>query len=69
MLLEEAGSSLQQICEITIYITDPRYQEAVYLVVGGHRKGVFSVSTGILVSVLAPAGMLVEVDAIAVILD
>ncbi len=27
MLLEEAGSSLQHICKITIYIIDPRYRE------------------------------------------
>src|SRR5262245_53150372 len=41
MLLEEAGSSLQHICKITIYIIDPRYREAVYRVVGRHLKGVF----------------------------
>ncbi len=34
MLLKEAGSSLQHICKITIYIVDPRYREAVYRVVG-----------------------------------
>ena len=69
MLLEEAGSSLQHICKITIYIIDPRYREAVYRVVGDHLKGVFPVSTGIVVSALGRPEWLVEVDAIAVIPD
>ena len=67
MLLEEAGSSLDHICKITIYIVDPRYREAVYRVVGKWLKGVFPVSTGIVVSALARPEWLVEVDAIAVI--
>src|ERR1700683_3341790 len=29
MLLEEAGSKLEHICKITIYIVDPRYRETV----------------------------------------
>ena len=69
MLLKEAGSSLQHICKITIYIVNPRYREAVYRVVGQHLKGVFPVSTGIVVSALARPEWLVEVDAIAVIPD
>ncbi len=69
MLLKEAGSSLQHICKITIYIVDPRYREAVYRVVGRRLKGVFPVSTGIVVSALARPEWLVEVDAIAVIPD
>ncbi len=28
MLLEEAGSELEHICKITIYLIDPRYREA-----------------------------------------
>jgi len=67
MLLKEAGSSLDHICKITIYITDPRYREAVYRSVGKALKGVFPVSTGIVVSALARPEWLVEVDAIAVI--
>ncbi len=69
MLLEEAGSQLEHICKITIYIVDPRYREAVYRVVGKWLKGVFPVSTGIVVSALARPEWLVEVDAIAVIPD
>jgi len=67
MLLREAGSELEHICKITIYITDPRYREAVYRVVGKWLKGVYPVSTGIVVSALARPEWLVEVDAIAVI--
>jgi enamine deaminase RidA (YjgF/YER057c/UK114 family) len=69
MLLKEAGGELQDICKITIYLTDPRYREAVYLVVGRWLKGVFPVSTGIVVSALARPEWLVEIDAIAVIPD
>ena len=69
MLLEEAGSSLDHICKITIYIIDPRYREAVYRVVGRWLKGVFPVSTGIVITALARPEWLVEIDAIAVIPD
>jgi enamine deaminase RidA (YjgF/YER057c/UK114 family) len=69
MLLEEAGSSLQHVCKITIYIIDPRYREPVYRTIGKWLKGVFPVSTGIVVSALARPEWLVEVDAIAVVPD
>jgi enamine deaminase RidA (YjgF/YER057c/UK114 family) len=68
-LLEEAGSRLEHVCKITIYLTDPRYREPVYRVVGTWLKGVYPVSTGIVVSALARPEWLVEVDAIAVIPD
>jgi enamine deaminase RidA (YjgF/YER057c/UK114 family) len=67
MLLEEAGAKLEHVCKITIYIIDPRYRESVYRVVGKWLKGVFPVSTGIVVSALGRPEWLVEVDAIAVI--
>ncbi|MEM8951046.1 MAG: RidA family protein [Pseudomonadota bacterium] len=66
-LLEEAGSQLDHITKITIYLTDPRYREAVYRVIGKHLKGVFPVSTGLVVQALARPEWLVEVDVIAVI--
>lgn len=69
MLLEEAGGELEDICKITIYIIDPRYREDVYRVVGKWLKGVFPVSTGIVVSALARPEWLVEIDATAVIPD
>jgi enamine deaminase RidA (YjgF/YER057c/UK114 family) len=69
MLLKEAGAQLEHVCKITIYIVDHRYREGVYRVVGKWLKGVFPVSTGIVVSALARPEWLVEVDAIAVIPD
>jgi enamine deaminase RidA (YjgF/YER057c/UK114 family) len=66
-LLEEAGSRLEHVCKITIYLTDPRYREAVYRVVGRWLKGVHPVSTGLVVSALARPEWLVEIDVIAVI--
>lgn len=69
MLLKEAGSKLEHICKVTIYISDPRFREDVYLVVGKWLKGVFPVSTGIVVTAFARPEYLVEVDATAVIPD
>lgn len=66
-LLKEAGAELSHICKITIYLTDPRYREAVYRVVGRWLKGVYPVSTGLVVSALARPEWLVEIDAMAVI--
>ncbi len=69
MLMKEAGGNLQHICKLTIYISDPRYREDVYRVVGKWLKGVYPVSTGIVVSAFARPEYLVEVDATAVIPD
>jgi enamine deaminase RidA (YjgF/YER057c/UK114 family) len=68
-LLREAGASLEHICKITIYLTDPRFREAVYRTVGRRLRGVYPVSTGIVVAGLARPEWLVEVDVIAVIPD
>jgi urocanate hydratase len=67
MLLKEAGGSVEHICKVTIYITDPRYREQVYRVIGKHLKGVFPVSTGLVVTALARPEWLVEIDVTAVI--
>ena len=69
MLLEEAGSRLEHICKLTIYLIDPRYREPVYRVIGKWLKGVHPVSTGIVVSALARPEWVVEVEAMAVIPD
>jgi enamine deaminase RidA (YjgF/YER057c/UK114 family) len=68
-LLGEAGARLEHICKITIYLTDPRFREAVYRTIGSRLKGVYPVSTGIVVAGLARPEWLVEVDVIAVIPD
>ncbi|UOQ58988.1 RidA family protein [Leucobacter rhizosphaerae] len=67
MLLEEAGSRLEDIVKVTIYIIDPRYREDVYRVVGRWLRGVYPVSTGIVVQALARPEWLVEIDATAVL--
>jgi enamine deaminase RidA (YjgF/YER057c/UK114 family) len=67
ILLEEAGCGLQDVVKITIYITDRAYREPVYQVVGKWLKGVFPVSTGIIVQGLARPEYLMEIDIIAVV--
>src|ERR1700742_4956329 len=64
-LLEEAGSRLEEVCKVVIYLTDIRYREAVYGVVGKWLKGVHPVSTGLVVEALARPEWLVEIDATA----
>jgi enamine deaminase RidA (YjgF/YER057c/UK114 family) len=67
MLLREAGSGLQDIVKVVVYLVDIRYREPVYRVIGRWLKGVHPVSTGIVVSALARPEWLVEIDATAVI--
>lgn len=69
MLLAEAGSRLEDIVKVTVYIVDPRYREDVYRTMGTWLRGVFPVSTGIVVQALARPEWLVEIDATAVISD
>jgi enamine deaminase RidA (YjgF/YER057c/UK114 family) len=64
-LLEEAGAQLQDIVKITIYITDRADRAAVYRVVGKWLKGVYPVSTGLIVQGLARPEYLMEIDVIA----
>jgi enamine deaminase RidA (YjgF/YER057c/UK114 family) len=65
ILLEEAGATLQDVVQIRIYITDPRHREAVYQVVGTWLKGVYPVSTGLVVAGLAKPEYLMEIDIVA----
>ena len=65
VLLEEAGSCLEEVVKIVIYITDRAYREPVYRVVGKWLKGVYPVSTGIIVQGLAKPEYLMEIDIIA----
>jgi len=67
ILLEEAGSRLQDICKIVIYVTDRAHREPVYRVVGKWLKGVHPVSTGLIVQGLARPELLMEIDVYAVI--
>lgn len=69
ILLEEAGASLKDVCKVTIYITEREYREPVYRVVGKWLKGVYPVSTGLIVKGLAKPEYLMEIDLDAVIQD
>jgi enamine deaminase RidA (YjgF/YER057c/UK114 family) len=66
-LLDEAGSRLDDVVKIVVYLVDPRYREPVYQVVGRWLKGVYPVSTGVVVTALARPEWLVEIDVTAVI--
>jgi len=66
-LLEEAGSNLDDICRIVVYLTDRGYRDAVYQVIGKWLKGVYPVSTGIVVDGLAKPEWLMEIEVTAVI--
>ncbi len=68
-LLEEAGSELSHICRIQVYLTDPRYRDDVYQAIGKWLKGVFPVSTGLIVDGLARPEWVMEIEATAVIPD
>ena len=66
-LLDEAGSELAHIVKITTYLVDASDREAVYRVVGRWLRGVFPVSTGLVVSALAQPEWLVEIEVVAVV--
>src|ERR1700761_5120778 len=53
LLLGEAGSRLADIVKVVVYLTDIRYREPVYRVMGQWLKGVHPVSTGLVVQALA----------------
>ena len=68
-LLEEAGSDLSHICRIQVYITDRAYRDDVYQAIGKWLKGVYPVSTGLIVNGLARPEWVMEIEATAVIPD
>jgi enamine deaminase RidA (YjgF/YER057c/UK114 family) len=67
MLLAEAGASLEHIVTATVYLTDVRYREDVYRVLGERLKGVYYASTGLVVDALARPEWVVEVTVTAVL--
>jgi enamine deaminase RidA (YjgF/YER057c/UK114 family) len=68
-LLAEAGSSLDHVCRIQVYIVDRAHREPVYQTIGRWLKGVFPVSTGLIVQGLARPEWLMEIEVTAVIPD
>ena len=67
MLLNEAGSCMDHVCRIVVYLTDIRYRDEVYQEMGKWMKGVFPCSTGIVVPALARPEWIVEIEVTAVI--
>ena len=61
-LLHEAGSGMDEVCKITVYISDRAYRAAVYPVIGRHFRGIHPVSTGLIVNGFARPEILFEID-------
>jgi enamine deaminase RidA (YjgF/YER057c/UK114 family) len=61
-LLEEAGSSLDDVCKLRVYIGDRAYREPVYQVLGQHFGDVHPCSTGLIVRGFARPEILFEID-------
>ena len=66
-LIQEAGGEMKHLVKLVVYITDVHHREAVYRTIGEYTKGVYPVSTGLVVQALARPEWLVEIDATAVI--
>lgn len=61
-LLEEAGSSFDDVCKTRIYIADRAYREAIYQVIGMHFGETHPCSTGIIMRGFARPEILFEID-------
>jgi enamine deaminase RidA (YjgF/YER057c/UK114 family) len=67
LLLREAGGALEHVVTCHVYLTDVRYREPVYRVLGERMRGVHPVFTGLVIDGLARPEWVVEVTATAVI--
>ena len=67
LLLRECGAGVEHIVKCVVYLTDIRYREPVYRVLGERLRGVFPAFTGLVVVALARPEWVVEVDVIAVL--
>jgi enamine deaminase RidA (YjgF/YER057c/UK114 family) len=67
LLLHECGARLEHITTCHVYLTDIRYREPVYRVLGERMRGVYPVFTGLVVQALARPEWVVEVTATAVL--
>lgn len=65
--LKQAGAKLDDLTRLTIYVTDIRDMAAVSRALGKSLKGSVVVSTLVAVSALAVPGLLVEIEATAVV--
>jgi enamine deaminase RidA (YjgF/YER057c/UK114 family) len=62
ILLAEGGSSVGDICKITVSVVDRSFRVAVYPVIGRHLRGVHPVSTGLVIGSLSQPDILFELD-------
>ncbi len=65
--MQEAGGTLNDVCKLTVYVTDIEYRAPVYVAINRWFAGVHHCSTGVVVSGLADPAFLVEIDAMGVI--
>ena len=65
--LKQAGAKLDDLCRLTIYVTDIRDMQAVSTALAKALKRSVVVSTLVAVSALAVPGLLVEIEATAVL--
>lgn len=66
LLLREAGGALEDVCKVTVYVSDRAYRAAVYPMIGKHFGDVRPVSTGIVTTAFARPDILFELDVVAV---
>ena len=66
-LIKEAGGEMKHLVKIVVYITNIKNREAIYRIIGQYTKGIYPVSTGLVVCALARPEWLVEIDATAVV--
>lgn len=66
-LIEEAGGTINDVCKLTVYVTEAAFRPAVYASINRYFEGVHHCSTGVVVKGLAVPELLVEIDALAVI--
>ncbi len=65
--MEEAGGTLNDVCKLTVFVTDISYRKPVYEAINRWFEGVHHCSTGVVVQGLADPSFLVEIDAMGVI--
>ena len=65
--IEEAGGTLNDVCKLTVYVTDRSFRPAVYGAINEWFAGVHHCSTGVVVQGLADPSFLVEIDAMAMV--
>jgi enamine deaminase RidA (YjgF/YER057c/UK114 family) len=66
--LKRAGGSLADLVTMTVFITDPRYGDALVKIRGEHfRDGRYPASALITVTAFARPGILIEIQGVAVV--